>query len=242
MFSETIAISSYAGFSGIHNNVNKYTPRSLNKNDFFNNNYNSYYSPSTSFRGMSSSSSSSSSEDLTSSTDSLTSYRTPKRKYIQKPIQKGKRCGVIFVDTETDKSGDTVYSFIVVMGKKSCIYSFPKGRMSDENENEEECAIREVYEETGIKLKTTSNLPRISLGRNIYFIYHVSKYVFSTFNIQDTYEVGTVGWMTTRQLEDVMCNKDLRIILNCPNKGSPHIYKLIYHHGSYINEDEEIDV
>lgn len=157
------------------------------------------------------------SSDMNSSTDSVNNLdMTRDHRQFPKPFQGGKRCGVIFVTSEEDIQGNSLFSFIVVKGKTSNIYSFPKGRVSSETEGEEECALREVYEETGIFLHEISNLPRIVLGRNIYFVYHTTKYEFTKFTIHDTFEVGYVGWKNTKELSTLICNKDLRAVLRYP--------------------------
>lgn len=136
-----------------------------------------------------------------------------------------KRCGVIFVHSESQKNinGNVrwrnnlrTFSFIVVRGKESNIWSFPKGRMSAEDSREEDCAIREVYEETGIQLKSIEGMPRIVIGKNVYFICHTTKEDFNSFTIHDNYEVGEVCWKTSEELRKVVCNKDLRAILKYP--------------------------
>jgi len=161
--------------------------------------------------------------------------------------QSGKRCGVIFVDTQIierdvyDKRRETNwrtnpctkvqikrYSFITVKGKYSGIWSLPKGRMTDQDkETEEQCAIREVYEEIGILLPSVSHLPKIKIGRNVYFIYHVNKKDFSNFEIHDNFEVEEVAWKTIEELKQLTCNKDLRAILKYPHKNY-YYHKLIF--------------
>ena len=160
--------------------------------------------------------------------------------FINQPLlQNGKRCGVIFISTDNIKNQkpnfgkfanyvrfennnwrqpQPIYSFVVVKGKTSNIWSFPKGRMQTETESEEECALREVYEEIGFKLETVKNLPRIVIGRNVYFIYHTSKELLNNFTIYDNYEVGEVDWKTFDELKDLTCNKDIRAILKYPQK------------------------
>lgn len=146
-----------------------------------------------------------------------------------------KRCGVIFVDI-SDRSWEWrkynnynqyVVSFIVVKGRYSDIWSLPKGRITNDKESEEDCAIREVYEETGIKLKTIAGLPRIVIGKNVYFIYHTSKKEINNFIIHDDYEVSEVSWKTIDELRNLKFNKDIRALLKYPVKVYP-FHKLIY--------------
>jgi 8-oxo-dGTP pyrophosphatase MutT (NUDIX family) len=99
-----------------------------------------------------------------------------------------RRCGVIFIkdfveniDTyikeglsrhkaEYDEPPKKIRKILFVKGK-SGYYSFPKGRMK-EGETDYECASREVYEETGIRISESflKILPVLKIDNNIYFI------------------------------------------------------------------------
>jgi 8-oxo-dGTP pyrophosphatase MutT (NUDIX family) len=116
----------------------------------------------------------------------------------------------------------------VVRGKSfPGIWSYPKGRMKNEEEEEAECAQRELHEETGIWLDIAfiRRLPRITIGLNVYFVYHVSRWNYQHFPFSDKYEVGEVAWKTLDQLRELsavkMANKDIRAILRYPNDFRP---------------------
>ena len=70
-----------------------------------------------------------------------------------------KKCGIIYFDT-TDKK------YLLVYGKKSGKWGFPKGHQEN-NETVEDTAIRELYEETGIKINQ-SNLTNKLRFKNYY--------------------------------------------------------------------------
>jgi 8-oxo-dGTP pyrophosphatase MutT (NUDIX family) len=126
-----------------------------------------------------------------------------------------RRGGIIFLNKNEDIK-DT--KFLVVRGKDTGIWSFPKGRM-DDNEDEEVCAIREVYEETGILIDNLKENDRLKLGRNTYFIINVDDInKYNTFNIKDTFEVDVVEWKTFSELKKLSCNKDIRAIITYPEK------------------------
>lgn len=126
-----------------------------------------------------------------------------------------KRGGIIFLK-KNESFNDT--QFLVVRGKDSGIWSFPKGRM-DENEDEEVCAIREVYEETGILIESLKGNERLKIGRNTYFIIYVESVdEYKEFNIRDTYEVDIVEWKKFSELKNLSCNKDIRSIITYPEK------------------------
>jgi 8-oxo-dGTP pyrophosphatase MutT (NUDIX family) len=128
-------------------------------------------------------------------------------------FQNGKRCGILFI-SKTYNS----YNLLVVRGKTSNIWSIPKGRVSSEDESEELCAIRETFEETGIKIDSVKDFPRITLGKNIYFIYHTNKNKYQNFKIIDEHEVGEVAWKSIYELKSLIINKDLRAIVRYPTR------------------------
>lgn len=174
----------------------------------------------------------------------------------QKNIPNCKRCGIIFVDIQFNETFQEpknlykekreygwyssrrrttkIHSFLVVRGRSSNIWSFPKGRTLHDKEDEYECAKRELFEETGIHLDPTG-LPKITIGRNVYFIYHCNKNDYKLFNIQDSYEVGEVAWKTISELREYKCNKDLRAVLGFP-RHNPQNYDIVYKRPStFIN-------
>lgn len=156
----------------------------------------------------------------------------------------GKRCGIIPVDTRTDSNGKKVTSLLVVMGRPTLmengramnIWSFGKGRMM-ETESEEKCAIREFWEETGILLPTVNNLPRIELGKNVYFILHTTREAMPTeqLAIKDILEVQDVAWKTVDDLREIenrispdqRVNKDVRAVIKYPARTF-HYHRLIF--------------
>lgn len=130
-----------------------------------------------------------------------------------------KRCGVILVSLG-DNTLDT--KLLVVRGLCSGIWSLPKGKI-DNNESEEICATRELYEETGIKLDSNSlvKLPKIKIGNNIYYILYTDDILYREFKIHDVNEIDQVLWKTLEELHTMVCNKDIRAILKNPNLISP---------------------
>jgi 8-oxo-dGTP pyrophosphatase MutT (NUDIX family) len=137
--------------------------------------------------------------------------------------QNGKRCGIIFIDLD----GATGPRLLVVKGRDSGIWSFAKGRVKNEFEAEDKCAIREVYEETGIQIRSVQDLPRIVIGRNVYFVLHTSVSLYSSFSIQDKYEVSDVCWKTIEELHTLSANKDVRAVLRHPNRSFPY-HRIIF--------------
>jgi 8-oxo-dGTP pyrophosphatase MutT (NUDIX family) len=149
-------------------------------------------------------------------------YRPPQN-YIEKsPFnmrnsteEKICRSGIVFVNKNKDAEK---VKFLVVRGKESGIWSFPKGRKQDD-EIDEVCAIREVSEETGIQIDNLDNRRKFKVGRNTYFIIEVDDInLYNEFNITDTFEVDLVEWKSVSELRQLDCNKDIRAVLTYPEK------------------------
>ena len=131
-----------------------------------------------------------------------------------------KRCGVVFIikSPDTPQGTQIIENFkILVVKGVSGIWSLPKGRCLP-NELDEDCAIRELYEETGIKLDNLKNNKRFKIGTNVYYKYECLENEFTEFTIHDTIEVEEVGWKTIQELRQLTCNKDIRSILNYKNR------------------------
>jgi 8-oxo-dGTP pyrophosphatase MutT (NUDIX family) len=104
-----------------------------------------------------------------------------------------KKCGIIYFDALTDK-------YLLVLGKKSDKWGFPKGHMED-GESEEECAMREFFEETGIQIEKKHLLEKLRFKNNIYF--NVLCDGKSKFNIQDTNEILKACWFTLPEMASI---------------------------------------
>ena len=125
-----------------------------------------------------------------------------------------KRGGIIFIS----RNGRDI-RLLVVKGNSSGIYSFPKGRQY-EDESVETCATREVMEETGIKVPEEQllNAKKCKIGKNTYFIMEVNESEYNNFNINDTREISEVSWKSIDELKEINCNKDIRNVLQYPEK------------------------
>ena len=131
-----------------------------------------------------------------------------------------RRSGIVFIQPNDNTEKTKIR---VVKGLSSGIWSLPKGRMMPE-ETEEKCAIREVYEETGIIINTLEDFPKCKIGKNTYYKYVCYDEEFTVFNIQDKNEVECVEWKTMEELRELNCNKDLRSLLLYPEKKYSYHY------------------
>jgi 8-oxo-dGTP pyrophosphatase MutT (NUDIX family) len=132
------------------------------------------------------------------------------RMVITKDGKRIKRCGTICIK----------YIFgtphvLVVRGKKTRIWSLPKGCI-DPGESELACAHRETLEEAGLFVELTPTNARVCINHNVYFLAFIHHH--SKLKIRDRCEIDKVHWMTLSELRDLECNKDLRSILQYPNR------------------------
>lgn len=108
-------------------------------------------------------------------------------------------------------------SFIIVEGNQN-IYSFPKGHLKKSiNESLEECAARELYEETGLEYTAEyfKTCKTIHIYEYIYYIINIDNKV-NTFNIHDNNEILSCKWMSIAELLSIFykCNQGIKKILS----------------------------
>ena len=118
-----------------------------------------------------------------------------------------KKCGIIIKDIQNDQ-------VLLVFGRKSQKWGFPKGHM-EEGESEEETALRELKEETGIVLHASfDHKNRIRFRNNIYFIINVNKNeICPQINVQDIKEIEKVSWFSSvdiMRIPEYQCNFGLK--------------------------------
>lgn len=106
-----------------------------------------------------------------------------------------KKCGIIVCDASQ--------RYLLVFGKKSGKWGFPKGHQ-EEGETEEETALRELKEETGIRLTKNVLEERIRFKNNIYFNYTTSSPGEGLqVHIQDTNEILKASWFSVSEMMDL---------------------------------------
>ena len=102
--------------------------------------------------------------------------------------------------------------YLLVQGKRSGKWSFPKGHMEG-RETALECALRELWEETGILLNDRVYRGTVKLSKNKdaknseYFVYNVD--TERTISIQDPNEIIGAGWFSIEEIRNMYCNIDV---------------------------------
>ena len=78
-------------------------------------------------------------------------------------------CGGVIIDTQYNE-------ILLIRGRNSQKWGLPKGR-KNMNETLEECASREIWEETGLRILINEEFTRIKLKnrRNYYYIIRIPK-------------------------------------------------------------------
>ena len=133
-------------------------------------------------------------------------FSTYRKKYeernrkLTKPLQK--IYGIIMENIKTNQ-------YLLVKGRESGKYSFPKGHIAD-NESPVECMLRELYEETGIEL--LPSMSSIHMRELIKSKIGVYLYCETTENLptltNDKNEIEDVGWYSKGELRTMKLNAD----------------------------------
>ena len=108
-----------------------------------------------------------------------------------------KRCGAIIMDSDKN---------ILIVQNHSGIWSIPKGHQSHRKEPYSVCAMREVYEETGLKLKITRNFKQIEVGNIVYYLIVLNDFYKKFIKTRDTDEIKQMTWIN---ISDIMTLDDL---------------------------------
>lgn len=128
--------------------------------------------------------------------------------YYRKRLMK--KCGIILMNTDTNQ-------YLLVFGNKSQKWGFPKGHMEN-GENEQETALRELYEETGIMLNNLDTQNKVRFRNNVYFeVSLTSSNLPKEFIIHDQYEIGEMKWFTEQDILSMdlqLCNFGLKNWIN----------------------------
>jgi 8-oxo-dGTP pyrophosphatase MutT (NUDIX family) len=107
--------------------------------------------------------------------------------------------------------------FLLVRGRKTGIWSFPKGHLSG-NETSQECALRELREETGIQIPYNTFYLSRKLFAGEYYFYRVEEEPVVV--PSDSFEISEGGWFTLEEMRTLHCNADIINLMNRIEKGN----------------------
>lgn len=121
-----------------------------------------------------------------------------------------KRCGALIIDKDLN---------LLLVQNHSGIWSLPKGHQKHKNEPYHICAMREVYEETGLKLKIQHKFKHIIVGDIVYYLIQLDDYFKKFLKIRDKKEVKKIEWVYMKHISSLEnVNYSLRKISSFFNK------------------------
>lgn len=99
-------------------------------------------------------------------------------------------------------------TILLVKGRRSGKWSFPKGHL-ESDESSLDCALRELYEETGLQLNEKPvGSYKLSVGQ--YFIFEMNE---SELAVRDHNEIEEAAWIPFDRLTKMNCNVDVNNFL-----------------------------
>lgn len=129
-----------------------------------------------------------------------------KKHTYKKKRKKEQRSGGIILSKNLDK-------IILVLNRESVLngdpkWGLPKGHIKF-NESYSDCAIREIEEETGLKLKINNNTYSIKINDTLYYIFVVDEHSHIP-KPMDVFEIKDSKWIYMSDLDIFSCNRGLK--------------------------------
>lgn len=112
---------------------------------------------------------------------------------------------------------DYDYEYVIVQGRYSGKWSFPKGH-SKWNETPLECARREIAEETGIE-QLPEPIKYIKAASSHYYIFELTEKI--TFKPKDNFEVMNVKWVKIEEMRLLELNAGIHHYLKRIKRDIP---------------------
>lgn len=105
---------------------------------------------------------------------------------------------------------------LIVQQKKSGNYGFPKGHV-EPNETEEETAIREVKEETGVDIEIISNkkysisyMQNENINKEV--VYYLAKAMNKKSQEQQEKEISNIVWVEIEDVEKILSFENIKAL------------------------------
>lgn len=119
------------------------------------------------------------------------------------------KSGVILFNKELNKIVLIQNKYLHLKGIEK--FGLPKGHINN-NETYENCAIRETFEETGIKLNKSSLIFKIKISDTYYFPIILNKE--ELLSPVDTTEVLDAKWILIDNIKDYNINRETKTFIN----------------------------
>lgn len=134
---------------------------------------------------------------------------------IRNKISSLTRCGAIIFNHNLEKI-ILVENNYLYKEKNISVWGLPKGVLEG-NETFNDCAMREIYEETGIKILLKKNIPYLKMNDNYYFPIKIDETDIDKLYSKDKNEIRGVRWFSIKNNkidENIKLNKDLKSFIN----------------------------
>ena len=129
---------------------------------------------------------------------------------IKKKKEKNTRCGVIIFNDNFTKVLMVENNYIYTELNKSK-WGFPKGIIRT-RENFNKCAMRELFEETGLNVNIEKKQPFLKINNNFYFPLQIRENDIINFKPIDKNEIKDVRWISIDMINNcIRCNHDASI-------------------------------
>lgn len=129
------------------------------------------------------------------------------------------KAGVILTNRDTTK--------LLVVINKNCMenlkYGLPKGHR-EKNESTEQCAGRELKEETGIILRVSPKDPKVVVSETVYYL--IKTKTMPKPIPQDDTEIGDARWVPWSSIMETDCNRGLRLVRDKIKNGNVFMKKM----------------
>ncbi len=130
---------------------------------------------------------------------------------IKKKKHKNTRCGAIIFNSDLTKLLIVENNYLYKESRISK-WGLPKG-VINYSETFNECAMREIWEETGLKINIGKNQLFLKINESYYFPIKMNENK-ALLNIHDIDEIKSVGWFDISYIQNCLnCNKDLHELL-----------------------------
>jgi 8-oxo-dGTP pyrophosphatase MutT (NUDIX family) len=128
----------------------------------------------------------------------------------KKPMPRARIYGAIICCKTSERT-----SYIMVQGRYTGKWSFPKGHLN-KYELPYDCALRELEEETGIKMKVEP-VKSGRVGYGMYYLFEVEDEL--QLHPMDSNEIINTRWVTLEEMNDLALNSDATAFVRLMNSN-----------------------
>jgi bis(5'-nucleosidyl)-tetraphosphatase len=91
-------------------------------------------------------------------------------------------------------------------------WGFPKGHLEND-ERTDECAMRELYEETGLTIQIALNHPNIIINNSKYYVFYLTNSHTNTIQAIDTNEINASQFIDISEVSQMNLNKEAQTMI-----------------------------